>query len=364
METLSAKERIRAILRREPVDRVGIFEEFWEDTLTRWKTEGHIPDVQSTDDFPQHFCLDMEKPWPFNFIAQIDLPEEVVEENDEVVLIRNGDGALFRRHKLHASAPQQVDFLVKGRRDWEEHIRPFLTPDMRRIDFDSYRSLRQRGERENRFVMCSSWNVFQVMANVCGYENLMIAMALDPAWIRDMVVTYSRLAIALHESLFEREGLPDGLFLMEDLGFKNHPFISVRMFRELIQPAYLEIVAFAHSKRLPVLFHSCGFVEPLIPALIETGIDCLTALEVKAGMDLVRLYHRYGEVLSFMGGIDARVIASNDRACIDRELEAKLPIVKGRYGFILSSDHSIPDDVDYATYQYFLERGLAWGKYG
>ena len=35
----------------------------------------------------------------------------------------------------------------------------------------------------------------------------------------------------------------------------------------------------------------------------------------------------------------------------------------GRYGYVLHSDHSIPNTVDYATYRYFVERGLELGTY-
>ena len=363
MEKLTAKERINNILKRKAVDRIGVFEEFWEDTLKKWTREGHAPDVNHTSDFQQHFNLDMEKPWPFNFIANLDFVDEVVEETDELILIRNGDGALLRHHKLHVTTPEHVDYLVKERKDWDEYIKPLLKADTRRIDFVQYRKHKQRAEKDNRFVMGSSWNVFQVMANVCGHENLLMGMALDPDWIKDMVSVYSRLSIEMHEILFEKEGYPDGLFLMEDLGFKGKPFMSPTMFREIIKPAYKEFVSFAKSKNLPVLFHSCGYVEPFIPDLIDVGIDCLTALEVKAGMDLIKLYKQFGEVLSFMGGIDTRAIASNDKTQIDKELEEKIPIVKGNYGFILSSDHSIPDTVEYDTYKYFLEKGLKLGMY-
>jgi uroporphyrinogen decarboxylase len=104
-------------------------------------------------------------------------------------------------------------------------------------------------------------------------------------------------------------------------------------------------------------------VEPLIPGLLEAGIDCLQVIEVKAGMDLLKLYKLYGEVLSFMGGIDVRTRYSNDRGIIDAELESKIPIVKGHYGYVLHSDHSIPNTVYYDTYKYFIQRGLELGKY-
>jgi uroporphyrinogen decarboxylase len=178
-----------------------------------------------------------------------------------------------------------------------------------------------------------------------------------------MVAAYSCLSVELHQMLFAEEGPPDGLYLMEDLGYKGTPFMSRAMFREIIRPAYAELLALAKTHHLPVLFHSCGYVEPLVPDLIEVGIDCLTALEVKAGMNLLRLHRDFGSVLSFMGGIDTRVLCTNDRAVIDRELEATIPLVKQGYGYILSSDHSIPDTVHFHTYRHFLAKGLALGTY-
>jgi uroporphyrinogen decarboxylase len=104
-------------------------------------------------------------------------------------------------------------------------------------------------------------------------------------------------------------------------------------------------------------------VEPLVPGLIEAGMDCLQVIEVKAGMDLLRLYEKFGDRLSFMGGIDVRVLYNNDKREIDAELEAKIPIVKGKYGYVLHSDHSIPSNVDHDVYHYFVQKGLELGTY-
>ena len=46
-------------------------------------------------------------------------------------------------------------------------------------------------------------------------------------------------------------------------------------------------------------------------------------IEVKAGMDSLRLYESYGDVLSFMGGIDVRTLYSNDKSIIDAELKPR-----------------------------------------
>ena len=112
-----------------------------------------------------------------------------------------------------------------------------------------------------------------------------------------------------------------------------------------------------------MIVHSCGYVEPLLPGLIEAGMDCLQAMEVKAGMDLPRLFQRFGDRISFYGGVDVRVLISNDRAVIDAEMEEKiLPVVSGGGGYVLHSDHSEPPEINYDTMCYFVERGRRLGR--
>ncbi|HEY3289926.1 MAG TPA: uroporphyrinogen decarboxylase family protein [Anaerolineae bacterium] len=357
---LTSIERIQNILKRQPVDRIGLFEHFWSDTQSGWTARHHI---KPGENFADHFGFDLDLCWPFNLVADIDFVDVVIEETEETRLSRNGNGALFRTHKLHDSTPEHVDFLVKDRAGWEEHIKPKLTPDPRRINFDAYRKAKEASRKANRFFAWSGVNVFEIMKDVCGHQFMLIGMADDPDWVRDMADTSSRLTVQLQEILFAQEGWPDGIWYYEDMGFKHRPFMSPRMYREILLPAHKYDIGFAKSHDLPVVLHSCGYVEPLIPGLLEAGIDCLQVIEVKAGMDLLKLYKQYGEQLSFMGGIDVRTIYTNDRAIIDAELESKVPIVKGHFGYVLHSDHSIPITVDYETYKYFIQRGLELGTY-
>jgi uroporphyrinogen decarboxylase len=358
METLTGKERIARVLKRRPADRIGLFEEFWDDTLASWKE--HI-DPDGMVILPNGRLLDMEKAWPFNFTADVFFREKTVGETAETILLLDGNGALLRKHKLHVSTPEHVGFRC-DRDAWFDEFRPMLLSMAGRIDFAGHARSMDRSKRNSSFLLCGSWNVFQVMVNLVGHENLLVAMALDPEWVKDMIRVYSELAVNLHESLFETCGPPDGLFIMEDLGYFQRTFMSQAMFREFIKPAYRRICDFAKSRKLPVLFHSCGFMEPFIPDLIDAGIDCLTAMEVKAGMDVARLFATYGDRLSFMGGIDTRVLCTNDQALIEAELQGKVLLLKSGNGYILSSDHSIPDTVKYETYCWFVERGLELGK--
>lgn len=357
---MTSRERMTNILKRLPVDRIGVFEHFWDDTQNVWTAQGHLREGENLAD---HFGFDLELSWPLKMVADVDYEVEVLEETEDTILTRDGNGAVMRRHKLHASTPEHIGFLVQDRAGWEEHIKPRLTPDSKRIDFAAYRAAKAHAHERNRFFAWSGVNVFEIIKDVTGHINMLMGMSLDPDWIKDMVATYSQLIVQLQQMLFAEEGLPDGIWYYEDMGFKGRPFMSPSMYMEIIQPAHAATFGYAHSLRLPVIVHSCGMVEQLVPGLIQAGMDCLQVIEVKAGMDLLKLYKEYGERLSFMGGIDVRVLYTNDRTQIDSELEAKIPSVMGHYGYALHSDHSIPNTVHYDTYQYFVNKGLDLGTY-
>ncbi|MCL2664033.1 MAG: hypothetical protein FWE82_00325 [Defluviitaleaceae bacterium] len=360
MQPLTGYERTRRMLYREPSDRIGAYEHFWGDTHKRYIEQGHI---KPGENIAEHFELDIVEGGWFNLVLDMDFKHETVEETEDTVLIRDGNGAVLRRHKHHDTTPEHVDFAIKTKADWDKVRERLLEPDERRIGFEGYRNSKKYAKEKNKFFMWSGLSVFELMHPVCGHENLLAGMALEPEWIEDMVKIYSDQIIHSQEILFEREGLPDGMFYYEDMGFKNKPFMSPAMYNELIFPAHKRLVGFAKERGLPVVMHSCGFVEPLLPGMVEAGIDCLNVIEVKAGMDLLRIYKNFGDRLSFMGGIDVRTLYSNDRAVIDNELETKIPVVKQNYGFCLHSDHSIPETVHYETLKYFYEKAFELGKY-
>jgi uroporphyrinogen decarboxylase len=359
---MTGRERIARILKRQPVDRIGLYEHFWGDTHKRWQQQGHI---REGEDMADHFGFDMSGCWCFNYVADLDFQPVTLEETAETKVVKDGNGATLRRHKLHDTTPEHIDFDVKERAAWEAKIKPFLTAklDRRRIGFEAYRNARKHAAEKNRFFVWAGVNVFELMHPVCGHEHMLAGMALDPDWIKDMVGTYADLILKMQETLFAEEGLPDGVWYYEDMGFKERPFMSPAMYREIVQPAHARTVAWAHGQGLPVVMHSCGFVEPLLPGMLEAGIDCLQVIEVKAGMDPLRIHRQYGDRLSLCGGMDARNLVSNDIEAIRRELHAKIPALKRNNGYILHSDHSIPDTCNYETYRFFVDEGLRLGTY-
>ena len=119
---LTSKERFGRILKHQPVDRIGLFEVYWRETVEKWSAEGRLERPEMVSD---HFGLDVRRtggeitPGDYrtiNLIANLDVGEEIVEETDSVKLVRDGNGALLRWIKNGSGAPEHVDFAVKDRR--------------------------------------------------------------------------------------------------------------------------------------------------------------------------------------------------------------------------------------------------------
>ena len=358
---MTSKERISAILKHQPTDRIGIHEHFWGEADRRWLAQGHLKPGEYLGD---HFGFDFDMGgWP-RFVADLDFKNVVIEEKEDSVLMLDGNGATMRHAKGHAGTPEHVDFAVKDRDAWEKLIRPKLVGfDPRRVDRFGYGGARNHAAQRQSFFVCSGVNVFELLHPICGHEHMLAGMALDPEWIADMCTVYSDMIITYWEYLFKNEGLPDGIWFYEDMGFKERPFMSPEMYRELIYPAHKKTIDWAHNLGLPVVMHSCGFIEPLLEGMVDAGVDCLQVIEVKAGMDPVRISKKFGKKLALCGGMDVRPLVRNDLDGVRKELSKIPDLMKGGGGYILHSDHSIPGECNYETYRYFMEEGLRIGTY-
>jgi len=358
---MTSKERISRILKHEPVDRIGIYEHFWGDTHKEWVNNQGCP-----PDFASEFQFDIVECGVLNLCARPFFTPELVTEDEDTITMLDGNYAVMRRHKKHDTTPEHISFGIDTYEKWFELIKPQLEDEEifeKRINFEGYRNVKKACAESGKFFCYTGVNVFELLHPVVGHEEMLAAMVYDPDWVHDMCTTFAKLIVKAQKLVFEREGVPDGVWYYEDMGFKGAPFMSPKMYDEFIYPAHKYTFDFAKSYGVPVIVHSCGYVEPLIDGLIRAGMDALQVIEVKAGMDLLRIYENYGDKIALFGGIDVRELYSNDLARIDAELEKKIPVVMQKNGYILHSDHSIPNTVNYKTYKYFVQKALELGTY-
>jgi len=356
----TGKERITAILAHKPTDRIGVYEAFWPETIEKWREEGHLAAEEPWED---HFDLDIGIAEGLNFKADVNFKDEVVEENEESTLIKDGNGVILKQWKGRSRTPEYHSFLVKDQATYNEHIRSFIKPHENRCGYEAYRKSMARHNKKNRYTTIDFSGPFAAAMHLCGTENLLMGMALEPEWTAGMFDEYAEMFTGSMEILFSKEGYPDSIWVSEDLGFKQKPFISPGMYREQLLPVHKKLCNFAHAKGMKVVMHSCGFVQSLLPHIVESGIDCLQSIEVKAGNDILQMKKEFGDKLAFCGGMNAISLLSNDKKIIKEELDRKIKYLMQGSGYILHSDHSIPDQVSYESYNFFRTHGLAEGTY-
>ena len=118
-------------------------------------------------------------------------------------------------------------------------------------------------------------------------------------------------------------------------------------YRKLLKPRHAEL--FAHIKQsaktdVKVLLHSCGSVRPLIPDLIETGIDALNPIQVSAAnMDTKELKREFGSELSFWGGgVDTQqTLPFGTPEQVREQVKERVRIFSQKNGFIFNAIHNI-----------------------
>ncbi|MHB9033265.1 MAG: uroporphyrinogen decarboxylase family protein [Anaerolineae bacterium] len=187
-----------------------------------------------------------------------------------------------------------------------------------------------------------------------GDEEVLYAFYDAPSLIHDMLETITEFNIKLIQRALHEAPIT-WVQIWEDMCYTAGPLISPEMFRSFLMPYYLRLTEAIHSAGVDlIMVDSDGDVAELISLWLEAGVSGVYPMEQAAGNDLWSYRSRYGSSLGMAGGIDKRVLAM-DKAAIDRELEIKIGLaLEG--GYLPVHDHTIPTDVSYANYMYYLER--------
>jgi uroporphyrinogen decarboxylase len=138
---------------------------------------------------------------------------------------------------------------------------------------------------------------------------------------------------------------------------------SPQMWRELIKPELERLFAVGKSRNLWVAYHCCGALRPIIPDLIEIGMDVLNPVQSNCpGMDPLELKREYGRHLAFMGGMDTQYLLPMGSVAEVRRATARLleGMTSDGGGYILAASHTIPPETpDENIFAMYAEAGVS-----
>jgi len=352
---MTTYERMKRMYEHREADRVPVTDSPWASTLERWHREG-MPDNVSFVDF-----FDLDEFVSIGVDNSPRYPVKVLEETEEYVITTSSWGATLKNWKHAGGVPEFLDFTIKGPDSWAEaKARMQPTPD--RIDWKGLKRNYKRWREEGAWISAGFWFGFDVTHSwTVGTERMLVAMLQEPEWVMDMFHHFLDVDIALFEMIWEKGYHFDEVTWPDDMGYKRAQFFSLKIYRELLKPAHKRAADWAHRKGLKVRLHSCGDIRPMIPDLIDIGIDMLNPIEVKAGMEPTALKAQYGDRLGFHGGLNA--VLFNDMDAMQQEMQRVIPIMKKNGGYVISSDHSVPDSVSLEDFKAFVELAKKLGTY-
>ncbi|MCG3150033.1 MAG: hypothetical protein PCFJNLEI_03500 [Verrucomicrobiae bacterium] len=359
MSKLTGQERVNRAMERRDHDRVPRHDSFWGETITRWQNEGLNGEVQQVLDLLSSDFHSLNWLWPMAFPGQ----DEIVSQDTETRVVRDGNGKLVRYWRNKSGTPDHLGFDCETRAKWETVYKPALLGTGLQNDPEAVRRQYLRGRTKGRWCHLTGVEGFEETRSLMGDEITLIAMAEDPEWIQDVSRTFTDVTLRNFDALMATGIQPDGLWIYGDMAFKTATMCSPSMYRELIWPDHKRLADWAHAHRMKFIYHTDGDVNGVMDLYLAAGFDCLQPLEAKANMDIRNLVPKYGDRLTFFGNVDVMQMMTNDRAKIETEVQAKLTAGKSRKGYIYHSDHSVPPQVSWETYQFIIELLDKYGRY-
>ena len=193
-------------------------------------------------------------------------------------------------------------------------------------------------------------NLNEIPQFLFGMENFFMLLAGEPARAHRLMDKLVEMHLDNLEKFLSAVGpYIDIILFGDDLGMQTGPQISPRMYREFFHPRY-ELMWTTAKKlaRVKVMLHCCGGVYPLLPGLIEAGLDIIQPVQTNArDMEAERLKREFGQdICLWGGGCDTqRVLPMGTPQEVTDDVRRNVDILAPGGGFVFQQVHNIMADV-------------------
>lgn len=362
---MDSRTRTLAALNHQQPDCCPIWETtIWPETIVRWHSEGLPADITGTDQrqIEDFFGLDHLACVNDLFDPSFGFPVETLEESAQHRIVRDGYGKVIREWTDRSSAPHVVEPALRTRADWER-LRARLNVSDERFRNPAAEAFYRAASAAGHFTAITPVDpVWFVLYQTLGFELALRAMAKEPDFVAELTTAYTDFLLAMLDRTFARGCRFDAIWFWSDICYKGGLLFSPRAAQRWAVPQWRRIGEYARAHGLKFMWHCDGDVSPLIPLLLEAGVDAIHPLEARAGNDVRAYKPKWGDRLTLVGNIDADVLATNDRALIEAEIAAKVPVAARGGGYIYHSDHSIPPTVSLETFRFAIECARIYGR--
>lgn len=329
---MNSKERVKAALERRPADRVPVFMWFHPSTTRRLAALLEIPAGRVAEAMGN----DVRQAWVNNNYAM----EGIVHEHE-------GDSHVDFwgiRWVKDGEFNQIAEFpLARGGRS-EVLAYAFPYPHLNAL-LDQMTPIMVHAGTCFIGVDVSPC-VFEMYWRLRGMEPALLDIAADPELASVMLGRCADFAVTLAEKACDRFAV-DWLWTGDDVAGQRTTIMSPDGWRGFIKPHLARVVSVGKARRLPVAYHCCGALRPIIGDLVSMGIDVLNPIQANCpGMDPLDLKREFGRSLTFMGGVDTQWLLPH--GTVEQVRRATARLIEGMTadggGYILAASHTVPPE--------------------
>ncbi len=214
-------------------------------------------------------------------------------------------------HKVRQSGDLVSDHIVApvlAEAESPEEIARLAMPGPEILDIPASLQALEAARADGLAVYGGIWaTILSLSRNLIGEENLLVHIKLQPALAKALIEKVTDYFLRLNEAYLTACGrYIDVYYFGIDLGTQRALYIGKEDLEALFFPSIRRVIRQAHAFDLPVMFHSCGAIAPIIGELIKSGVDMLDPVQVDAaGMTPDALAAFRGQVV-FHGGVSTQ----------------------------------------------------------
>lgn len=271
--------------------------------------------------------------------APADQPTEKLEHG----ISRNEWGMVFKEKGLYNEFLQYPLSEVQHPEEIESYAFPDPLANGRFDEAD--RAIRQY---QSKYAVIGDLEttIYETAWYLTGLDKLLVDLLQDSPYVDPLLDRIMEINLETGLQLI-RKGV-DMIWAGDDFGSQHGMMLDPGTWRKYFKPR-MKFVFDSFREENPdikIAWHTCGSVVPIIPEMIEIGLDILNPIQPEAkGMDPEFLKREYGKDLIFFGGISVQqLLPFSTPEKIREDVRRKVEVLGKGGGYIIAPAHNIQDD--------------------
>ncbi len=335
---MTSKERVRAVMQRKKPDKTPAALQMID--VVKEKLLKHY-EFEDIEQIYEKFDIDIRYAFA-NYIG----PKLSVEQDEQGRRVTQTFWGF--KTTLHETAQDKYESVTYYPLDDVETMEDLQKYTFPSADWFDYSSITKFCEKHHdKAILIGTSGSFQLATKLMSMEKLFVLMLDEPDVAKAIFDGMVKFELEHYRRCFEAgNGKVDILRVHDDYGTQISMLFNMDMWREFFKDNTKKFADLAHEYNAFFMQHSCGAVAPIIPELIECGVDALEPIQKVEGLEIEELAKKYGGKITFHGGVDTQwLLPTGTPKEVLEETQYIINKLTEDNGYILMASQTFENDV-------------------